>query len=217
MKKTNIHENQLNLPEQNAPDMKKPLIIRFGIAIKSLLLTLLLAISLPALAASGNTPLFEQLISFWPFIIALVLLLLAVLWYQNIQSMRRRGRTSGRKATGLNSLVLLGIVTVFVVLLLAAPWYLGRLEQQTKGGETPQAISPENQVELVLTVDGMTCTGCENLIERRLAALEGVTSVEADHQAMKVKAVYDKSRLEETTIAQTIEKAGYKVIETQKE
>jgi mercuric ion transport protein len=196
--------------------MKKPFIIRFGIAFQSLLLTLILAISLPAMAASGNTPLFEQLISFWPFIIALVLLLLAVLWYQNIQSMRR-SRARGRKATGLNSMVLLGLVTVFVVVLLAAPWYLNRLEQQAEQEETPMAILPENQIELVLTVESMTCTGCENLIERRVGALEGVASVDADHQAMKVKAVYDKSRMEETTIAQTIEMAGYKVVETKKE
>jgi copper chaperone CopZ len=154
---------------------------------------------------------FSGIISFWPFIVALVVLLLAIMWYQNIKSMQRRRKTSGsRPATGINSMVFMGVVTVFVVVLLASPWYLENLAE--KNMEISTEISPENRTEVMLTVHGMDCGGCESLVQRRVEALEGVESVIASHVREETYVVFDKSKVDIDLIAQTIEESGYTVI-----
>lgn len=162
-------------------------------------------------APPTDTGIIDRIITFWPFIIVLVLLLLAFLWYQNIKTMRKGRETGRRRPSGLNPVVFLGIVTVFVVILLAIPLYLNTLEE--KMGKETQAIeiAPENRIETVFLVEGMTCTGCENAIERSVSGLGGVELVEADHVAMQTRVVYDKSMLTEELIKGTIADAGYTV------
>lgn len=154
---------------------------------------------------------FSRIIAFWPFIVALVLLLLVILWYQNIKNMQRsKKRGVGRPRQGTQSLVFLGIVTVFVLVLLAAPYYLEGLDDNDKA--IIEQINPEQRVELVLTVHGMTCGGCEALIQKKVGELEGVESVSASHQSEEVLVVYNKDKLNESVIANTIENAGYTVV-----
>jgi copper chaperone CopZ len=154
---------------------------------------------------------FSRIIAFWPFIVALVLLLLVILWYQNIKNMQRsKKRGIGRTRQGTQSLVFLGIVTVFVVVLLAAPYYLESLDDNGKA--TIEQIDPEQRVELVLTVHGMTCAGCEALIQRKVGELDGIELVTASNLQQEVFVVYDNQKLSESVIAETIEKAGYTVV-----
>ncbi|MBW6478954.1 MAG: cation transporter [Bacteroidales bacterium] len=154
---------------------------------------------------------FSGIIAFWPFIVALVLLLLVILWYQSIKNMQRsRKRGIGRPRQGTQSVVFLGIVTVFVVILLAAPYYLESLDDNDK--DTTEQIDPENRVELTITVHGMTCEGCESLIQRKVGELDGVENVTASHVGETVNVVYDKGKLTESVIAQTIENTGYTVV-----
>lgn len=154
---------------------------------------------------------FSRIIAFWPFIIALVLLLLVILWYQNIKNMQRsKKRGVGRPRQGTQSLVFLGIVTVFVVIMLAAPYYLESLDDNEKSAT--EQIDPEHRTELVLTVHGMTCGGCEALIQRKVGELDGIESVNANNLQEEVFVVYDKSKLTESLISETIEKAGYSVV-----
>lgn len=154
---------------------------------------------------------FSRIIAFWPFIIALVLLLLVILWYQNIKNMQRsKKRGVGRPRQGTQSLVFLGIVTVFVVIMLAAPYYLESLDDNEKNAT--EQIDPQNRTELVLTVHGMTCGGCEALIQRKVGELDGIENVTAYNLQEEVYIVYNKSKLTESVIAETIEKAGYSVV-----
>ena len=46
--------------------------------------------------------------------------------------------------------------------------------------------------ELVLKVDGMVCSGCENRIQNALKNIDGVKKVQASHQKKEVKVVFDK-------------------------
>ncbi len=150
---------------------------------------------------------FSGIIAFWPFIVALVLLLLVVLWYQTIKNIqRKKGRSAVRQRPGLQSTVFLGLVTVFVLVLLAAPWYLQTFTE--KQSETAEG----DRVETVLTVHGMDCSGCEGLVNRRVAILEGVESVAASHEREEVLVVYDKNKVSLALIAQIIEDSGYTVV-----
>ncbi len=158
---------------------------------------------------SVNNP-FSGIIAFWPFIIVLVLLLLAILWYQTIKNMRRNKSHVGRsQRQGMHSTVFLGIVTVLIVILMAAPYVI---ESFDNTAEEITITNPDNQVEMILTVHGMDCTGCEGLINRNVSTLEGVESVAASHTQQEVVVVYDKSKVSVDLIAQAIEDSGYTVV-----
>jgi len=64
--------------------------------------------------------------------------------------------------------------------------------------------------QIVLQVDGMTCTACENRIQRALGKLEGVRQARADHRANEVRVVFDPAETPEEVRA-CITQAGYEV------
>lgn len=62
---------------------------------------------------------------------------------------------------------------------------------------------------LCLTVTGMSCTGCEQRIAIVLGRLDGVGTVEADHQGGTVRVDYDPSLVTPDTITDRLADAGY--------
>ena len=64
---------------------------------------------------------------------------------------------------------------------------------------------------LTLTVDGMTCGGCENAVKRMLGLVPGVANVTASHRERRVTLDYDPAQADLTAIAQAIARAGYRV------
>lgn len=66
---------------------------------------------------------------------------------------------------------------------------------------------------LLLTVTGMSCTGCESRIAKTLGRLEGVRAVEADHRSGTVAVEFESGELGETTIRERLIQAGYEVQE----
>jgi len=65
------------------------------------------------------------------------------------------------------------------------------------------------QIELL--VGGMSCTGCEQRIEKALARCDGVLRSSADHQTGKVRVVFDPKKASEQSVRSCVERAGYEV------
>jgi copper chaperone CopZ len=65
--------------------------------------------------------------------------------------------------------------------------------------------------EIKLRVKGMSCSGCEQRIQKLLARLDGVLRSAADHQAEEVRVVFDPNRTSEEALRACIEHAGYEV------
>ena len=61
-----------------------------------------------------------------------------------------------------------------------------------------------------LSVTGMSCNGCEQNVENALQGLDGVSRVEADHEADTVDVVMDDD-VSDTDLTAAIEGAGYDV------
>ena len=70
-------------------------------------------------------------------------------------------------------------------------------------------------VEVVLNVDGMTCTGCENAIKAGVESLEGIASVESSFEEGWTKVKYDKNLSSVDEIEAKITETGY-VVEGEK-
>lgn len=60
-----------------------------------------------------------------------------------------------------------------------------------------------------LTVDGMSCTGCEENVTNAVKRIDGVHRVEADHQTGEVEITADEGTEQE--VKQAIHDAGYDV------
>lgn len=65
--------------------------------------------------------------------------------------------------------------------------------------------------EIKIQVKGMSCTGCEQRIQKVLAGTEGVIRSAADHHVDEVCVVFDPNRTSEQIIRSCIENAGYEV------
>lgn len=65
--------------------------------------------------------------------------------------------------------------------------------------------------QLVLTVTGMSCSGCEQRIETALAGLDGVVRSKADHQSGAVTVVINPARAGEDAVRASVTQAGYGV------
>jgi len=62
-----------------------------------------------------------------------------------------------------------------------------------------------------LTVNGMSCSHCENSIKKSVGSLEGVDSVNVDLKSKKVLVEYDTDKVNFETIIEIIEDQGYDV------
>lgn len=67
----------------------------------------------------------------------------------------------------------------------------------------------ESERKTVVRVSGMTCTGCESILETAIGRLDGVKKVHANYAAATVSVVYNPSRVTLDQIQKTVEKQGY--------
>ena len=64
--------------------------------------------------------------------------------------------------------------------------------------------------DIVLNVEGMMCTGCENRIKNAVSSIDGVEKVTADHETGKVEITMNEDKTKE--IKERIEDIGFSVI-----
>jgi copper chaperone len=65
--------------------------------------------------------------------------------------------------------------------------------------------------EIILAVTGMTCGGCVNSVQKVLASLPGVQSVEVTLEPGQARVVFDPSRIQRASLEQAIVAAGFGV------
>lgn len=71
-----------------------------------------------------------------------------------------------------------------------------------------RALSPI-VTERTVSVEGMSCTGCEQTVEERLEAIDGVESATADHESGTVDLTYDDDAVSSDDIEHAVDDAGY--------
>lgn len=65
--------------------------------------------------------------------------------------------------------------------------------------------------QIEFRVSGMSCSACEQRIEKALARVDGIVRSAADHQAGGVRVVFDPTRTSKEAVRSCIEQAGYEV------
>ena len=64
--------------------------------------------------------------------------------------------------------------------------------------------------ELVIKIEGMMCTGCENRVQNAVKTIDGVEEVVANHNDGTVKVTLNKE-VDEKVIEEKLEDIGYEV------
>lgn len=66
--------------------------------------------------------------------------------------------------------------------------------------------------QISFKVDGMSCSSCSNIIEKKLNKLEGITSASVSIASEKAQIVYDEDVIDLKTILLTVDDLGYKAV-----
>ncbi|NDV45337.1 mercuric transport protein MerTP [Flagellimonas sediminis] len=164
---------------------------------------------------SGMASTFAWLEAFRPFFIGLTVLVLGFAWYQKLKSKSQQeidcACENDVKPSFLQSKRFLLFVTLFAGLMLAFPYFSGLFYAQP----TKEIIyvQQDNMVDITFTVEGMTCSGCENHIESEVNKLDGIVSVKASYEKSNTTVKYDRAKVTEQRIIKAINNTGYNVSE----
>lgn len=67
----------------------------------------------------------------------------------------------------------------------------------------------EQEYNVKINIDGMTCTGCENSIESALINIEGIQAADANHTNSSALIALNGNAIDTVLIKKTITEAGY--------
>jgi len=82
--------------------------------------------------------------------------------------------------------------------------------KSTKVNEAPESAAVTTTVDL--SIEGMTCTGCENTICTSLEKIPGVKSVTASHTDGKAVIEFEQGKVDTTALKAAVDAAGYKAL-----
>lgn len=164
--------------------------------------------------ASGMASSFSFLEPARPYLIGVTILVLGFAWYQKLKPRKELDCDceTDDKPSFWQSKKFLFIVTVFAMLMLAFPYYSGIFFPKN---ETKTIIIKETDImEATLTIEGMTCTGCEHSVNHAFTSQPGVIEATSSYETGMANVKFDKSKVSIDELAQAVEKeTGYKVVD----
>lgn len=190
----------------------------FGISIATALGSSLCCIIPVISIVAGTSSLATSLLwlqPYRPYFISGAVLTLGFAWYRILFS--KKDETCHceptQKTSFFRSKTFLGITTVVSVLLITFPSYSHLFINNN------QAVFAEypGSKKVVILVSGMTCTGCEMLVEEELSKLDGIIKVEASHTDKNATVQFDDSKVDLDNIIEAINRTHYKATPPEKE
>lgn len=132
----------------------------------------------------GIATTFSWLDPFRPFLLGLTVLLLGLAWYQKVQSHKRAAACAceeeKEKSSFFQSWKFLSLVTLLAILLLSFPYYAAAFfEEPVK--EAALVAEQGNLQQARLDISGMSCAGCESMVNRTLQSKKGVVEAKTDY------------------------------------
>jgi mercuric ion transport protein len=148
-----------------------------------------------------------------PYLLALTVALLGVGFYLSYRARTVKCEPNSlceRPVFVRSSRTALWIVGVLVIVIAAFPYYSGTLVRAfgREPGAPKAAIVPVARA--VLSIQGMDCTACAALIEKKLAGIQGVRDAKVSFQRKVAAIDYDPRVVTSDTFVKAIEKGGYK-------
>ncbi|BBM69697.1 mercuric transporter MerT family protein [Rhodothermus marinus] len=140
-----------------------------------------------------------------PFFVALALGALGLAWYREARRVREPDCDCETGLRPKTRRLLLGLGTVLVLGLLAAPSLIGR----THPTAMAQQVRSEPVQEMVLEVQGMTCEACSQAVVYALRRLEGVQAAEVTLEPPEARVRFDTTKVSVAQLVEAIRNAGF--------
>ena len=160
---------------------------------------------------SGFASAFSWLDPLRPYLIGITVLVLGFAWYQKLKPKKEIDCDCEEddQPSFWQSKKFLAIVTVITALLLTFPYYSGVFfPDNTK----TIIIEEHNIVDANLSIEGMTCTGCEHSVNYALNEQKGVIEARSSYKEGSVNVKYDTTKVSVGDLSKAITDAtGYEV------
>ncbi len=165
---------------------------------------------------SGIASTFSWIEPFRPYLIGITILVLAFAWYLKLKPNTKAEidcECEDEKPKFINSKGFLFLVTIFAGAMLAFPRYSHVFYPTPDTSKEIVYVEQSNVKEIRVTIEGMTCSGCEAHIESKVNKLDGILKVDADYEAANTTVKYDETKVDLQKIETAILSTGYKIIE----
>lgn len=150
---------------------------------------------------------------FRPYLIGLAVVAIGYAWYAHLKPKQEDdcGCDIEKPKFHQKRSFLIGI-TLFAAVSITFPYYSGIFFPDNS---TKTIIVKESDViEATLSIDGMTCTGCEHHVNAALNNSKGVIEASSSYKTGKASVKFDKTKVSIDELAEAVEKeTGYKVVE----
>jgi copper chaperone CopZ len=160
---------------------------------------------------SGLASTFSWLDPLRPYFIGLTVLVLGFAWYQKLKPQKQVDCNCDtiEKTPFIQTKKFLGIVTIFAGLMLAFPMYASVFFPKT----TNQTIVADksNIQTAEFTINGMTCSGCEEHVNHEVNKLTGIVKTTVSYENGNAIIEFDQTQINIDEIEKAIEKTGYSV------
>jgi copper chaperone CopZ len=131
-----------------------------------------------------------------PYLLAVTFGLLAVGFYLAYRRPRQTcevGSVCERTSIGRFNRAVLWLVAALVIVLAAFPYYSGRVARAVTKPKQPAEVAAQGfQTHAVLKIDGMVCSSCAALLEKRLSQIAGVRRAEVSFEKKQASLDYDR-------------------------
>lgn len=173
----------------------------------------------PVLAVlAGTTGLastFSWIEPFRPYLIGFTVLVLAFAWYQKFKPKTQTEidcECDEEKPRFIKSKSFLFLITLFAGAILAFPSYSHIFYSSPDSIREIVYLEQSNVKKIRVTIEGMTCAGCEAHIESEVSKLDGILNVKADYEAANTIVKYDETKVDLEKIETAILSTGYKIL-----
>ena len=173
----------------------------------------------PALAllagTTGVASTFSWIEPFRPYLIGFTVLVLAFAWYQKFKPKsvgEMDCECDDEKPKFTNSRIFLFLITLFAGAMLAFPSYSHIFYSSSDASKEIVYVEQSHVKKITVTIEGMTCAGCEAHIESEVSKLDGIMNVKADYEAAQTIVTYDETKVDLEEIETAILSTGYKIV-----
>lgn len=150
-----------------------------------------------------------------PYLIVVAIIAIGYAWYAHLKPKKADdcGCDVDDKPKWYQTRAFLTGITLFAAVSIAFPYYSGIFFSNNTGNKTI-IVKESNIAQAVLTLEGMTCTGCEHHVNQVLNDSEGVIEASSSYKTGKAEVKFDKTKVSVDKLAETVEKeTGYKVVD----
>lgn len=162
----------------------------------------------------GMASSFSWLEPFRPYLLGFTVLVFGIAWYQKLKPRDKAIECDCEedKPSFWQSKIFLAIVTIIAGILLTFPYYAHIF--YPKPQQNKIIVVDKNNIEQVkLSVEGMTCRGCEEHINNELSKVNGIIEAKTSYKEGSSIIKFDRSITNIDTIVNAVNRTGYTVKE----